>query len=59
MDLDDPCHNIRGRLDGVEPAHEAEHFELCPICGQAYDCRNLGQVLHHDQSDHKPIRLNA
>lgn len=56
---DDLCHGIRGRVDGPEPATEAEHFEICPECDQAFDCRDLGQVLHHDQSDHEPIRRDA
>lgn len=34
---------------------EAMHFMDCPTCGQAIDCRNLGDVLHHDQPGHAPI----
>jgi hypothetical protein len=34
---------------------ELDHFIPCPICGQAIDCRELDQVLHHDEPDHKPI----
>lgn len=41
-------------LDG-EPADEAEHFVICPACGQAIDCRNLGDVLHHAEPGHLPI----
>jgi bifunctional non-homologous end joining protein LigD len=34
---------------------EAMHFMDCPTCGQAIDCRNLGDVLHHNQPGHAPI----
>ena len=34
---------------------EAMHFMNCPSCGQATDCRNLGDVLHHDQPGHAPL----
>lgn len=34
---------------------EAEHFITCPECGQAIDCRRLGDVLHHDEPGHEPI----
>jgi hypothetical protein len=27
---------------------EAGYFYRCPICGQAVDERDLGQVLHHE-----------
>jgi hypothetical protein len=32
---------------------EAEHFMRCPGCGQMIDCRDLGQVFHHDDPDHE------
>jgi hypothetical protein len=38
-----------------EPDDEAEHFMLCNICGQAFDCRNLGEVMHHASADHEPM----
>lgn len=34
---------------------EAEHFMICPECGQAFDCRKLGDVLHHDEPGHEPL----
>ena len=34
---------------------EAEHFITCPECGQAIDCRRLGDVLRHDEPGHEPI----
>lgn len=34
---------------------EASHFEICPTCGQAFDCRRLGDVLHHDEPEHEPL----
>jgi hypothetical protein len=28
---------------------------VCPACGQAFDCRNLGEVMHHADDGHEPI----
>jgi hypothetical protein len=36
---------IKGEYDGPPPKDEAEHFEMCPQCGQAVDARDLAQVL--------------
>lgn len=38
--------------------NEAEHFILCPECGQAIDCRRLGDVLYHDEPGHEPIPVH-
>ena len=37
---------------------EREHFMICPECGQAFDCRKLGDVLHHDEPGHEPLALH-
>jgi hypothetical protein len=37
---------------------EADHFEVCPTCGQAFDCRRLGDVFHHDEPGHAPLPVN-
>lgn len=37
---------------------EADHFLICPACGQAVDCRRLGDVLHHDEPGHAPIPVS-
>ncbi|WP_287181090.1 hypothetical protein [Mesorhizobium sp.] len=34
---------------------EAEHLERCPIRGQDFDKRDLGQVLHHAEPEHQPL----
>lgn len=44
-----------GTRDDGEPADEAEHFYVCPVCRQAFDQRDLAQVIHHAQPVHKPI----
>jgi bifunctional non-homologous end joining protein LigD len=51
----------RERLNALEvtapaTADEAEHFEICPSCGEAIDCRLLGDVLHHEEEGHAPLR---
>lgn len=34
---------------------ESEYFEFCPSCGQHFDARDLGQVMHHARRGHKPL----
>lgn len=34
---------------------EAMHFVQCEECGQLVDCRQLGDVLHHDEPGHDPL----
>ena len=46
---------IIGQRIGGEPESEAEHFLVCPACGQAFDMRDLSQVLHHETKGHGPI----
>ena len=40
---------------------ELDHFELCPVCGQLFDLRDLDQVmdhLHAPDVDIEPARPN-
>lgn len=37
-----------GRLVGVDPANEAEHYFKCEECGHMVDMRNLGEVFEHE-----------
>lgn len=37
-----------------EDDSELSHFYECPACGQSVDCRDLGDVLHHEDAGHKP-----
>lgn len=46
---------FKGERVGGEPLNEADHFYVCAACGQAVDCRNLGDVFHHEEPNHKPI----
>jgi hypothetical protein len=59
MNEQKPGEGITGEPVDGEPTDEREHFEKCPVCGQAFDLRDLAQVLHHDTPDHKPIPPNA
>lgn len=43
-----------GQLVGEQPDDEAEHFVVCPDCGQAFDMRDLDEVLHHTREGHGP-----
>lgn len=58
IDLDRESLNA---LPSVGPDHvnEADHFIVCPGCGQAHDKRKLGDVLHHLRPGHKPLPLNG
>jgi hypothetical protein len=38
---------------------EIENYYICKACGQSVDMRDLGQVFHHEQKDHKPLELDA
>lgn len=38
---------------------EHEHFHVCLACGQSVDRRDFGQVIHHEQPDHKPLQADA
>lgn len=50
---------ITGEFDGPQPKNEAEHFEVCPQCGQAIDARDLKEVLRHLQPGHKTATPDA
>jgi hypothetical protein len=38
-----------------EPHNEADQFITCDACKQSFDCRDLGQVLHHEEPGHSPL----
>jgi hypothetical protein len=38
---------VIGKPDGWQPSNETEHFMDCPVCGQNFDMRDLGQALEH------------
>ena len=43
-----------GKRVGGDPISEADNFQVCPGCGQAFDRRELAQVPYHDQPGHPP-----
>lgn len=49
-----PATGIKGTPER-EPENEADHFFICPECGQAVDMRDLGEVFHHEEPGHKPL----
>lgn len=51
----DTLNRTPGEIVGPEPSDEREHFMQCPACGQWFDCRNLGDVLHHAELGHHPL----
>ena len=50
---------IVGQRHGGQPTREADHFLLCPACGQAIDLRDLQQVIWHQRPEHDPLELDA
>jgi hypothetical protein len=38
-----------------ETRDESDHFYTCVTCGQAVDCRDLGEVFHHEEDGHAPL----
>jgi len=38
---------------------EHEHFYVCRACGQSVDMRDFGQIFHHEEDGHEPLRLDA
>lgn len=56
---DNPGVGIVGIREGGNPANEEDNFYVCLKCGQAVDMRDLGQVFHHEEPDHKPISQDS
>ena len=38
------------RRIGEEPANELEHYVQCLDCGTWLDCRELGEVIEHEET---------
>lgn len=56
---DDPANPTRSQL--MHPYvinEELAHFIRCAECGQAFDCRDWGQVAHHEGEEHRPAPRN-
>ncbi len=49
----------KGRRIGPTVADESEHYLTCRACGQAFDMRDLAQMIYHEQPDHKPKPTDA
>ncbi|RWM13547.1 MAG: hypothetical protein EOR73_28520 [Mesorhizobium sp.] len=45
----------RGRDHDAPDKDEAAHIQICPVCGQEMDMRDLGIALHHATPDHEPL----
>lgn len=49
----------RGQSRGtVSDNSELGHFELCPMCSQAVDRRDIHAVMHHLPVGHKPLPVH-
>ncbi|MBZ9759517.1 hypothetical protein LB553_01270 [Mesorhizobium sp. CA8] len=57
--LELPTIGKTGKRHGEEPVSEIGHFMVCPVCGQAFDRRDLGQVLYHAEPLHEPLEIDA
>lgn len=52
MNRENPAAGIRGRALDVDLDDELQHFELCQVCGQAFDLRDIEECLYHDTDEH-------
>ena len=43
------------RIAGPAIRSETDNFHVCPDCGQAFDKRDLREMMHHMQPDHEPL----
>jgi hypothetical protein len=39
----------------ADPASDIEHFVVCPVCGQIFDCRDERQARHLVDTVHDPF----
>jgi len=46
------------RGSGRSPEDELAHFELCPMCSQAVDRRDIHAVMHHLPVGHAPLPVH-
>lgn len=35
------------------------YFYRCETCGQMVDCKDMWQVLWHEQDEHEPLELDS
>lgn len=49
-------YGIRGKLVGPD-LPDNQHLGQCEVCGQVFDVRDLGDLLHHNLAGpgHKPL----
>jgi hypothetical protein len=38
---------IIGKPIGRQPISDADHFMVCPVCGEIFDMRDPGQAFEH------------
>lgn len=46
------------RDNSRSPEDELAHFELCPMCSQAVDRRDIHAVMHHLPVGHAPLPVH-
>lgn len=51
-----PDAKIIGTPEAGDRDDERQHFYICEVCGQAVDCRDLGDVFYHEQRPVHPRR---
>ena len=39
----------------ADPDSDIEHYVVCPVCGQIFDCRDNAQTVHHTEALHDPL----
>ena len=56
--MPEPVSHAKRRPAIVSLEDELVHFELCPMCSQAVDRRDIYAVMHHLPVGHKPIPVH-
>lgn len=50
---------IEEMCEHADPLSDVEHYVVCPVCGQIFDCREQRQMQHHTEALHDPLLLSA
>lgn len=56
----DPVHTTTTQRRGRKASsdNELRHFEVCPMCSQAVDRRDIYAVMHHLPVGHAPLPVH-
>ena len=53
-----PVGAVQSRKPVDAAKRELKHFEICPMCDQAVDRRDIYAVMHHLPVGHRPLPVH-